>query len=307
MDQVPISDGGKTKERSELANLFFGKQGLHAGWSVLIFVSGVASLVFLTSLLFLVVITQLDFDLPFRGLSPQLVLAQDGVGLAIVALVTAGLARIENRLLLSYGLKDGRAVRRCLWGVFSGFVALSLLIGGLFLLGLVHVSKGAVFSLELIRDGLLWALAFVFVGLFEETLSRGYLQATLTRPLGPVWASLLTSLGFLGLHLGNPGETWLGMVNIFLVGLVLCFSLVRTGSLWWAIGFHAAWDWGQTFFYGTANSGFPSERSLLVVHPMGVDWLSGGSVGPEGSLLMVLVCLGLLLGLRAWPRGAGSS
>ena len=36
-----------------------------------------------------------------------------------------------------------------------------------------------------------------------------------------------------------------------------------TGSLWWVIGFHAALDWVQDFFYGTSNSGNVLLRALI--------------------------------------------
>jgi hypothetical protein len=74
--------------------------------------------------------------------------------------------------------------------------------------------------------------------------------------------------------------------------MVFCFSLWRTGSLWWAIGFHAAWDWSQSFLYGVADSGLMIQHHLLATHPVGKPVLSGGATGPEGSIF-ILVVLGL--------------
>jgi hypothetical protein len=69
-----------------------------------------------------------------------------------------------------------------------------------------------------------------------------------------------------------------------LAGLVFCFALYRTGSLWWAIGIHAAWDWSQSFLYGVADSGLMAEGHLFATHPVGKPILSGGLTGPEGSV-----------------------
>ena len=88
-------------------------------------------------------------------------------------------------------------------------------------------------------------------------------------------------------HMSNGGETALGIITVSLAGLVFVYSLYRTGSLWWAIGFHAAWDWAQSFLYGVADSGQASEGRLFMTHPAGAAWLSGGTTGPEGSLLVV--------------------
>ena len=72
---------------------------------------------------------------------------------------------------------------------------------------------------------------------------------------------------------------------------MFAFSLWRTGSLWWAIGLHAAWDWAQSFLFGVADSGGISTHRLLSTHPVGPAWLSGGATGPEGSIFVLLVML----------------
>jgi len=69
--------------------------------------------------------------------------------------------------------------------------------------------------------------------------------------------------------------------------------LRRTGDLWFAIGNHFAWDYGESFLFGVSNSGNESTGHLLTAHAHGSRWLTGGSVGPEGSLL-VFVGLGLM-------------
>ena len=71
-------------------------------------------------------------------------------------------------------------------------------------------------------------------------------------------------------------------------GLVFCFILRRTGNLWWAVGFHAGWDWGQTFFYGVRDSGIAPYHNLLNSNFNGQRWLTGGSVGPEASIFTPL-------------------
>jgi hypothetical protein len=56
-------------------------------------------------------------------------------------------------------------------------------------------------------------------------------------------------------HAANPGESAAGLLSIPLFALLFCLFLRRTGNLWLGVGFHAGWDWGQTFFYGVPNSG----------------------------------------------------
>jgi membrane protease YdiL (CAAX protease family) len=160
-----------------------------------------------------------------------------------------------------------------------------------------------VFGVDIIRYGGIWLFGFLLVGLLEEYLTRGYLQYTLTRGLAGIYQWIFktrhsTTLGFwtsavifsilFGLsHNSNAGESPIGLLSAGLAGMVFCFSLWRTGSLWWAVGFHTSWDWAQSFLYGVADSGFMVQYHLLATHPVGKPVLSGGATGPEGSIFIV--------------------
>jgi len=105
------------------------------------------------------------------------------------------------------------------------------------------------------------------------------------------WAAS-TLFGFI--HTGNGGENWIGIFAAALIGFVFCVSVRLTGSLWWAVGCHAAWDWAETFFYGTADSGMVASGHYLTTSPAGNAFWSGGADGPEGSVLVLGVALLLL-------------
>jgi membrane protease YdiL (CAAX protease family) len=112
-------------------------------------------------------------------------------------------------------------------------------------------------------------------------------------------AAWVTSTLFGFIHLGNNGENWIGIFAAATIGFVFCVSVRLTGSAWWAIGCHAAWDWGETFFYGAADSGNVASGHYLTTTPAGNALWSGGSDGPEGSLLVLAVILLLLVALLA--------
>jgi membrane protease YdiL (CAAX protease family) len=98
----------------------------------------------------------------------------------------------------------------------------------------------------------------------------------------------------------------MGMISAGLIGLIFCLSLSRTGSLWWALGFHAAWDWAQSFVFGVSDSGIMVEGHLLATHPAGKVLLSGGATGPEGSLF-VLPILAVAALVVYWTLGRDKS
>jgi uncharacterized protein len=123
-------------------------------------------------------------------------------------------------------------------------------------------------------------------------------------------AAWVTSTLFGFVHTGNGGENWIGIFGAAAIGFVFCVSVRVTGSAWWAIGCHAGWDWAETYFYGTPDSGLVARGHLLTTTHTGNALWSGGSDGPEGSLLALGVVVLLLVWLMAVygrRRTAGSS
>jgi uncharacterized protein len=112
-------------------------------------------------------------------------------------------------------------------------------------------------------------------------------------------AAWVTSTLFGFFHLGNKGENWMGIFAAAAIGFVFCVSIRVTGSAWWAIGCHAAWDWGETYFYGAIDSGNVATGHYLTVTPAGSAFWSGGADGPEGSVLVVVIIVLLLVALVA--------
>jgi len=140
-----------------------------------------------------------------------------------------------------------------------------------------------------VKFALLWGIGFVFVGMYEEFLFRGYAQFTLASGMGFWPAALLLSGLFGAIHLSNPGEGWVGALSVFVFGIFACFTLRRTGSIWFIIGFHAASDYAETFIYSVPDSGMLATGHLLNSNLHGPRWLSGGSIGPEGSLMSFVI------------------
>ncbi|MDE3201645.1 MAG: CPBP family intramembrane metalloprotease [Acidobacteriota bacterium] len=110
-------------------------------------------------------------------------------------------------------------------------------------------------------------------------------------------ATWVTSTLFGLWHTGNHGENPIGIFAAAAIGLVFCVSVRLTGSAWWAIGCHMAWDWAETFFYGTPDSGLTANGHFFTAQPIGNPVLSGGTVGPEGSIIALVVIQLLLVAI----------
>jgi membrane protease YdiL (CAAX protease family) len=209
-----------------------------------------------------------------------------------VSLATWIVSRIEERPLSDYGMPFRQAFGVRFWeGSVWGFVMLSailliLRVSGHFQIDSVALSGAAVF-----RWALAWGVTFLAVSWNEEFVFRGYWLFSMSRRMRFWPAAFFLSAVFGAAHLSNHGENVLGILQVVATGLLFCLMIRRTGNLWFAVGFHAAWDWAETFFYGTPDSGLFGVGRFLNTSVRGPNWLTGGSAGPEGSVFAILILL----------------
>jgi membrane protease YdiL (CAAX protease family) len=301
--------------------VFFGADGLRAGWSLILFYLAITVMRLAVKAVFRA-IHQLDPDqLVHIRKYPIEVIVSDGIPFVVVMLATWLMARVERRSLAAYGVgATPGAVRQFLAGLFWGAGLLSLLVLILWQLHLLVFDGVQMAGLDVLRYSIEWAIGFLCVGLLEETISRGYFQFTLSRGIaGPLlytraapyaraigfWTTaVLTSVMFGLGHMGNKGESSIGLVLAGLLGFAYTLSLWRTGSLWWAIGMHAAWDWAQSFVFGVADSGHVVAFNLLHSHAQGSVLQSGGPTGPEGSVFALPIAA-LTFAVIVWTLRPG--
>jgi membrane protease YdiL (CAAX protease family) len=281
--------------------MLYGPNGLRAGWSIAIYIAVVVALLFLVGLEMRWLIPHLPVDLRgARGgaFHPTVAILSEASVLIAVLLATAGMARLEYRHTAFYGLAGFDRARQFFIGLACGFAFLSLLIGILVATHHLTLTQSHMTLGWTLRYAAAWGLAFLLVGMTEEFMLRGYLLFTLARGIRFWPAALVLAILFGALHKGNPGESPFGLVAAASIALVFSLSLWRLGHLWWAIGFHASWDWAESFFYGTPDSGAVSAGRLMEAHPHGALLLSGGATGPEGSAWVALVIL--LAAILVW-------
>ena len=237
-----------------------------------------------------------------------------------VLLAALGVSLLEKRRFAVYGLRP-RYFLDLLPGAACGLLLIALLVAILRALHLLVFDRRLLFGQSALRYGAEWLAVFILVGLFEEFLFRGYIQFTLTRGLlgltarfspnhnpdhtrrTAFWiAAVFFSLLFSLTHLSNAGEDPIGIIMVFAAGILFSYALWRTGALWWGIGFHLTWDWGQSFLFGVPDSGMVTAGRLFATHAAGRTVLSGGTTGPEGSIYVLPVLLLAAVAVRLYPQ-----
>lgn len=236
--------------------------------------------------------------------SPTILLFMEAGNFAFLFGITAGMALLEHRKIGDYGLPSRGLFGKNFWlGGLLGITEISALIGLIAAFGGYSFGNLILHGEGAFRWGGVHLVLFLIVGLYEEFLFRGYAQFTLGRGIGFWPSAVLLSAGFGYVHISNGGENWVGAASVAIVGLLFAFTLRRSGNLWYAVGLHAAFDWGETFLYSVPNSGEVLRGHLSSALLYGPKWLTGGSVGPEGSVFSFLTMgLQFLVVILLFPK-----
>ncbi len=284
-----------------LRKIFIGERGLRPGWGFVLFV-----------VLFLSAGKALDWvlekvNLADRPFTWSGLLQGELEDFALVAAIAWVISKIAREPYSSYGLPlvsgSGRLFLKGLWW---GFVPSVLILVPIYLAGGCSFHGFALPWGELVFYALVWALGFLAVGFAEEFLFRGCALKTLGDAIGFWPAAVFLSSIFGLVHLiFKPHEDWIDPLSVSLYGIFWCLTLRRTGSLWFAVGFHAASDYTDMVVFAEPNSGNDGQAlsgHLLDVRFHGPDWMTGGPRGTEASLFVFAVLAGLFLFFdKAYP------
>jgi membrane protease YdiL (CAAX protease family) len=280
---------------STLRRVLYGPSELRAGSRLFIFLAMVIGLISLSNLVVRRLLHGTD--------EVSLFLVREVIDFLIFLFASWIMGRIESRTIADFGLPRRKMFRAQFWqGALLGFASITGLLLAMRIAGVFYFGSIALHGLEVWKWAAVYAFVFILVALREEFRARGYGLFTLSAGIG-FWPAAILSSAFFGYsHHGNSGEDWVGLFNAGAFGLLACFLLRRTGNLWMPIGVHMAFDWGETYFYGVADSGQVLPGHLLNSSSSGPAWLSGGTVGPEGSVLCTLMLVVLWLICAAWLR-----
>ncbi|MGQ9500750.1 MAG: lysostaphin resistance A-like protein [Anaerolineae bacterium] len=209
---------------------------------------------------------------------------------------------LDRRPFLSFGFH----LNRTWWRDFAFGLALgALLMSGVFLIEWAAgwITIGDFFRTDspdkpFVTAFLTPLVLFICVGIYEETLSRGYLLRNLSEGLHLSWvgrrtaivgAWLISSIVFGALHAVNPSASLTSTVNLIIAGLFLGLGYVLTGELAMPIGLHITWNLFQGNVYGFPVSGVAFNRTTVIaVVQHGPDWMTGGAFGPEAGVIGLL-------------------
>lgn len=229
---------------------------------------------------------------------------------------------LDRRSVRSLGMRLQRSVPGFLLGSLGGALAIGWLFGAMWLCGAVVFGGPSPEAFEstppeIARSLATYALLFAAVGLMEELSFRGYLLHNLAASLklrGAIWAqAILFALIHLPNAIGKSNDPSIGlaawadaaraMPSLALIGAIFALMWAKSGSLWPSIGFHFAWNFCLGCIFSLPVSGL-STFKLFDFQAEGSPWLSGGTFGAEGSVLLWPILAGAWWVLSRLPDHA---
>ncbi|PYD49130.1 hypothetical protein C3920_01215 [Novacetimonas pomaceti] len=205
--------------------------------------------------------------------------------------VVAGVCAIVQSPIAGFPLVGPRMGRLAATGLAIGLIVMVGAILAIMATGNASVAISAQSPLSALSYGSGW-LVFDLVGATgEELFGRVAVLLVAERFVGRYGAAIVSGLMFSALHLGNPGASWIWLARLFFQGVLLAYAVYRTGSVWWSVGYHTGWNWASAPLFGAAGSGYLDQGHILDFMPTGSSLMTGGAVGPEGSIFAFVAML----------------
>jgi hypothetical protein len=202
--------------------------------------------------------------------------------------ILAWVRLVERRSLGSIGLTGAAPVRTFLRGHATGLAMAAATVAAIWI---ARAASAGGYLRALHAPASLASIAILLVcfavqSSVEELVLRGWMLSAIAARRGIVTAVVLTSMVFTLLHF-DLHQPWLFTVNVFAFSVFACAWALETGNVWGVMGWHAGWNWLLATGFELRVTGLDAHLPALLVKltPGGPDFLTGGTEGPEGSLL----------------------
>jgi membrane protease YdiL (CAAX protease family) len=181
----------------------------------------------------------------------------------------------------AYELGTRRALPEFLLGVILALSVVGTTVFIFFQAGIYQIGS---FNAPLI---IVSSLATYMTGSLMQEIVARLIVYRLTEEFLGTWAAIAISALFFGIaHAANPNQTALSTFNLIITSFLFIGPFMLSRRVWMVLGMHFGWNFTQTGIFGMPNSGIPIPGYITPIID-GPDWLTGGSVGIENSVLTV--------------------
>lgn len=206
------------------------------------------------------------------------------IGFLLLAFVTGRLQGWKGLEGFGLGLRMGWW-QQLVKGLLLGLLFFGLAEGLAVVFGYEKFNGIAAADVLLKQLPLILLMTF-FPSIAEDILTRGYLYGHLFSKMKPWHWVLLSAVVYVLNHMWRLTESPAVLVYLFMLGLVLAFTVWKTKALWLALGIH----WGANIAFESSHSIVQTEA--IVAHD-GSTWIL--------AIVWLILFLLLLLGRTGSP------
>lgn len=202
---------------------------------------------------------------------------------------------IEKRPFQSIGLKSNQKMKKYFIGAGVSVVMQLFYFVIVLLFGWAEIVSEPIHAtnalgISAIGIVLAFLVGFIIQGASEEVVVRGWMLPVLSRHYKVSTSIILSSLFFGFLHMSNPNIGVLPIINLVLYGVFAALYALYDEGLWGIFAQHSIWNWFMGNILGLPVSGMIiGKASMLETHLTGPVWITGGSFGPEGGIIVTFI------------------
>ena len=182
-----------------------------------------------------------------------------------------------------------------IFGVIAGAFWIGLVLLIAFGMGILHIEK----RIE-VPKLFVWIVAIFLNTIMQELLVRGYIFSLLSREYKLPVAIGVTTAIFTFMHAGAFEAGFLPVINVVSTSILLSLVLLRSNGLWAPILMHCIWNSvGKLFGVVYLANDYPAIFQTTIA---GNNLISGGSVGFEGSVIVLAINCIFIAGLLVYGK-----
>lgn len=189
----------------------------------------------------------------------------------------------------------GKAIYNTVFGIVLGTLWIGLVLLIAFKMDILHIEN----RIE-VSNLFTWILAIFFNTIMQELMARGYMFSLLKREYNLGIGIGITTVVFTLMHGGAFEAGFLAVMNVVTTSILLSLVSVYTNGLWAPILMHFIWNSvGRMFGIVSLADDYPVMFETKII---GNNLISGGSVGIEGSIIVLIINCVFIVGLLIYKR-----
>jgi len=196
---------------------------------------------------------------------------------------------VERRNFSTLGFQSKRVINDISIGFLTGLFWITISFVGQYIFGTLY--NGAQNTIP-VSVFIVYGIALLINASLQEILFRSYIFQSIENYSNVLTAIIITSVLFLGSHIGAVKAGIIPSLNVFGAGLVFAIAYYKTKNLWMPIVIHFIWNFSvSSILYKPITE----YKGLELFQLKGSKLLAGGEDGVQTTILTTLTIIIVIL------------